>query len=917
MTVYMSIVNIARLNARRAIFVVLIGLSTACSVDDNNEVSSTTGLSGDSPYTSLSGSVGDGPVTQAEVVVTDNDGTVLVESISDSTANYNVSVPANSSYPLIITASGGTDMVTGVEPDFALVSVAMSSFDRTVNINPFSTLIVKTAQAMDGGLTTLNLSLATQYTFDQLNFGLDLTLVPNPITSTINEMNVAAIIKASEALGEVIRRTQSALLIAGVNVSGDDIIDMIAADMVDGILDGRGSNADARISATANIVSAQVLVELIANRLNVSGADATMLMDSAINLSMPGATMQTSDVVITEDVLTQARVAVAAAQSVNSNSNLAAVAVILASLTGNSLAADIQADLPSDANTVFDEVIRQVVLADSGQLESVNASVRTGSTTVLPPPQTTPPAPEPIPEPAQSPGTFEFSVSTYSVGENDGFVAITINRIGGSDGEVTVDWRTQGVSATFAQDYGNFSWTPLVFTNGETSKVETISIVSDSLVEGDETFNVLLGNPTGGAILGSITEVPVTIIDDDSVSSNSAPVITLTGSNPMTLLVGDTYIEPGATATDDVDGNISSAIVIDSSAVNTANAGTYSVSYNVSDSSGNAANTVFRTVNVVNSTSDRPWENLVNDIVGFGSNTTGGLGGDVCWVTSLNDSGSGTLRACAESNNTYWIRFQVAGTINLTSPLFVSSNKTIDGRDNNITIAGYGLRLHGVDNVIIHNVEFRGGVGSIGDNSLNNDAIQIWRGSSNIWIDHVSASNWPDELVDVSHASTDITMSWNRFFHEGSGRGYGVLIGSAPNQTGDVNIRITLHHNYFERLSQRLPRIRFAKIHSYNNYFYDWSAYATWASQLSQVRSESNIFEAVRSTDALKATPAGSDPDPGEARDDNSWVIGGAVILERNPQNVFNPASSYNYQVDSADASLRTRIINEAGVVRR
>jgi hypothetical protein len=65
------------------------------------------------------------------------------------------------------------------------------------------------------------------------------------------------------------------------------------------------------------------------------------------------------------------------------------------------------------------------------------------------------------------------------------------------------------------------------------------------------------------------------------------------------LECGGAYIEPGATAIDDEDGDISAYIVIDSSAVNMNEEGSYEVTYNVSDSSGNAAVQVVRTVQVV------------------------------------------------------------------------------------------------------------------------------------------------------------------------------------------------------------------------------------------------------------------------------------------------------------------------------
>ena len=100
---------------------------------------------------------------------------------------------------------------------------------------------------------------------------------------------------------------------------------------------------------------------------------------------------------------------------------------------------------------------------------------------------------QPIPVP--QPGGFEFDVSTYRVGESAGRVDITIMRVGGSDGVATVDWRTMGVTATYGADYGDFNWTTLTFAAGETSKTQSIAIVDDTAVEGNETFNVLLGNP--------------------------------------------------------------------------------------------------------------------------------------------------------------------------------------------------------------------------------------------------------------------------------------------------------------------------------------------------------------------------------------------------------------------------------------
>ena len=80
-------------------------------------------------------------------------------------------------------------------------------------------------------------------------------------------------------------------------------------------------------------------------------------------------------------------------------------------------------------------------------------------------------------------------------------------------------------------------------------------------------------------------------------ADTTAPVITLTGSATMNLTVGESFTDPGATATDNVDGNLTSNIVVTGS-VNTSLAGTYTLNYNVSDAAGNAATQVSRTVNV-------------------------------------------------------------------------------------------------------------------------------------------------------------------------------------------------------------------------------------------------------------------------------------------------------------------------------
>lgn len=80
------------------------------------------------------------------------------------------------------------------------------------------------------------------------------------------------------------------------------------------------------------------------------------------------------------------------------------------------------------------------------------------------------------------------------------------------------------------------------------------------------------------------------------------PVITLLGADPMTMQCGESFVDPGAMAQDDCEGNITARVVVNTSQLKTKVPGSYTVSYTVSDISGNAADPVTRTVIVEDTT---------------------------------------------------------------------------------------------------------------------------------------------------------------------------------------------------------------------------------------------------------------------------------------------------------------------------
>ena len=63
-----------------------------------------------------------------------------------------------------------------------------------------------------------------------------------------------------------------------------------------------------------------------------------------------------------------------------------------------------------------------------------------------------------------------------------------------------------------------------------------------------------------------------------------------------------------------------------------------------------------------------------------------------------------------------------------------------------------------------------------------------------------------------------------------------MLIGADPSHVDDRCIRVTIHHCFFDGTRQRHPRLRFGKVHLYNNYTRNWGIYAVCASVEAQVK---------------------------------------------------------------------------------
>jgi MYXO-CTERM domain-containing protein len=120
-----------------------------------------------------------------------------------------------------------------------------------------------------------------------------------------------------------------------------------------------------------------------------------------------------------------------------------------------------------------------------------------------------------------------------------------------------------------------------------TSSITTVNNVNTSAV-GTYTVSYDVSDATGNAAVQVTRTVEIT-------ADVTKPVLTLVGSPTVELVVGGTYTDAGATALDNIDGDITSSIATVST-VDTSAIGTYTVTYNVSDSAGNAADKVTRSV---------------------------------------------------------------------------------------------------------------------------------------------------------------------------------------------------------------------------------------------------------------------------------------------------------------------------------
>ncbi|MFD2700487.1 pectinesterase family protein [Paenibacillus shunpengii] len=308
---------------------------------------------------------------------------------------------------------------------------------------------------------------------------------------------------------------------------------------------------------------------------------------------------------------------------------------------------------------------------------------------------------------------------------------------------------------------------------------------------------------------------------------------------------------------------------------------------------------------------------------GGGMYTSGGRGGDVYEVTTLADSGPGSLREAVSRDNTTVV-FKVAGTIHLETPLKITgSNLTIAGQTapgEGVTVSDYATTIE-ADNVIVRYMRFR-----LGDRYPSEDDAFGSRYHKDIIIDHSSFSWSVDEVLSM-YVNENTTVQWSIISesmlmtsHQKGRHGYAGIWGGN---------NATFHHNLIAHNVSRNPRFAGSPnfpTDSSNNIIYNWGFFSAYGGEEGNYNLRNNYYKygpntyrSVRDQIFLDVSANtrlyvdGNIMDGSPEVTANNWLGVGELA---NPDSKLNTAVSMPNPInlDTAETAYE-RVLQEAGAV--
>ncbi|MFF3486037.1 polysaccharide lyase family 1 protein [Streptomyces sp. NPDC002701] len=173
----------------------------------------------------------------------------------------------------------------------------------------------------------------------------------------------------------------------------------------------------------------------------------------------------------------------------------------------------------------------------------------------------------------------------------------------------------------------------------------------------------------------------------------------------------------------------------------------------------------------------------------------------------------------------------------------VPANTTVVGVGKGAGIRGGSLQIKGVDNVILRNLTIEAPLDCFpqwdptdtdtGAWNSEYDAVVVY-GSTHVWVDHntLTDGRYPDStlptyfgetyqqhdgLLDIVRGANYVTVSWNAVEDHAKTMLIGNSDGAGATDAG--KLKVTLHHNRFEDVGERAPRVRFGQVDAYNNHY--------------------------------------------------------------------------------------------------